>query len=213
LSDAERLYVINPATAVATAVGGPSQVALADRASFGFDFNPSVDRIRVTNSAQQNIRFNPANGGVVDFDPADADVDPDTGLAYVPGDSGATTTPRIVGSAYTNNVTGGTPTTLYAIDAARDALATQGSAGGTTTSPNTGQLFTVGATNVNVPDQMGFDIVTTAGVDAAFAVFAPGGRGTTNLYQVNLVSGQMDLVTALGRKVKGVAAFAVQTGP
>ena len=65
-------------------------------------------------------------------------------------------------------------------------LATQGSAGGSPTPPNTGQLFAVGATTVNVPDQVGFDIVTTAGIDEAFAVFAPGGRGTTGLYSVNL---------------------------
>jgi hypothetical protein len=213
LSNAGQQYIINTATAVASPFGAPSDVPLDARASYGYDFNPTADRIRVTNSAGQNVRYDPTTGAAVDFDPAAPGINPDTGLAYVPGDSGAGATPRIVGSAYTNNLAGGTPTTLYDIDSARDVLATQGSVGGTPTSPNNGQLFTVGSTNVNVPDAMGFDIVTEASVDKGFAVFAPGGRGTTNLYSVNLVTGQLDLVSALSKKVKGVAGFAIKTGP
>ena len=213
LTDAELLYTLNPGTAAATAVGPASAVALEDRASFGFDFNPSADRIRVANSAGQNLRFNPTNGQVVDFDTnTPGTIDPDTGLAYVPGDANSGT-PRIVAGAYTNNVTGGTPTTLYDIDSQRDVLVTQGSVGASPTSPNTGQLFTVGATTVNVPDQVGFDIITTAGTDSAFAVFAPGGRGQTGLYSVNLVSGVFTLSSNLSRQVRGVVGFAVQTGP
>jgi hypothetical protein len=71
-------------------------------------------------------------------------------------------------------------------------------------------LFTVGATTVNVPDTVGFDIVTTSGTDAAFAVFAPGGRGSTGLYSVNLASGAFTLASTLSRQVKGVVGFAVR---
>jgi hypothetical protein len=60
---------------------------------------------------------------------------------------------------------------------------------------------------------MGFDIVTTGGNDAAFAVFAPGGRGATGLYSVNLATGAMTLVSTLSKQVKGVAGFALQTAP
>jgi len=48
LSSASRLYRIDVATGAATAIGaGPFTPALSG-ASFGFDFNPTVDRIRVT---------------------------------------------------------------------------------------------------------------------------------------------------------------------
>lgn len=213
LTDAERVYTLDTTTAAATVVGPASAVALTDRASFGFDFNPSADRIRVTNSAGQNLRFDPNTGQVVDFDPnSPGTIDPDTGLAYVPGDANSGT-PRIVASAYTNNVAGGTPTTLYNIDSQRDVLVTQGSVGASPTSPNTGQLFTVGATTINVPDQVGFDIVTSGGTDSAFAVFAPGGRGQAGLFSVNLTTGVFTLATTLNRQVKGVVGFAIQTGP
>jgi hypothetical protein len=206
LTDAERVYTINPTTGVATAVGGSLAVALTDRTSYGFDFNPSVDRIRVVNTDGQNLRVNPDTGAVVDFDLADADIDADTPLAFVPVGN----EPRIVAAAYSNNIAAGTPTTLFVIDSQRDVLATQGSAGGTATSPNTGQLFEVGATTVNVPDDAGFDIVTTAGIDEAFAVFAQGGRGTTNLYSVNVSTGAFSLVSGLNKKVKSVVGMSFQ---
>jgi hypothetical protein len=62
------------------------------------------------------------------------------------GDAGAGADPNIVATAYTNSVQGATGTTLYALDAARDALVTIGSVQGAArpSSPNTGQLFTVG---------------------------------------------------------------------
>jgi hypothetical protein len=212
-SDAGQLYTINPSSAVATAVGSPSTVPLEKKTSYGFDFNPVADRIRVTNTAQQNLRFDPTTGTLVDFDPATPTVDPDTGLQYVVGDANASAKPRIAGSAYSTNAADAPSTTLYDIDTNRDVLVTQGSAGGTATSPNTGQLFTVGSTGVNVPDQVGFDILTENGTDAAFAVFAPGGKGSTGLYSVNLATGAMTLIGTLNKQVKGVTGFAIQTGP
>jgi hypothetical protein len=212
-SDAGQLYTVNPSSAVATAVGSPSAVELEKKSSYGFDFNPVADRIRVTNTAQQNLRFDPTTGALVDFDPGTPAADPDTGLQYVVGDPNAGTKTRIAGSAYTSNSAGAASTTLFDIDTNRDVLVTQGSAGGTTTSPNTGQLFTVGSTGVNVPDQVGFDILTENGTDAAFAVFAAGGKGSTGLYSVNLATGAMTLVGTLNKQVKGVTGFAIQTGP
>ncbi len=51
LSSASRLYRIDIATGAATAIGtAPFAPALVG-ASFGFDFNPTVDRIRVTSEA------------------------------------------------------------------------------------------------------------------------------------------------------------------
>src|SRR5262245_18763380 len=46
LGSTSRVYVLNPATGVATPVGPAFTQALSGT-SFGFDFNPTVDRIRV----------------------------------------------------------------------------------------------------------------------------------------------------------------------
>jgi hypothetical protein len=211
LSDAAQLYTINAASGAMTAVGPASVVSLDNRAAYGFDFNPTVDLIRVNNSAGQNLRLNPANGQAVDFDTNTSGIDPDTGLAYVPGDPSADNRdPHVVAAAHSNSPTGGTPTTLYVIDSQRDVLATQGSVGASPTIPNTGQLFTIGATGVNVPDQVGFDIVTKNGADTALAIFAPGNHGATGIYNVNLATGAMSLVNNLSRKVSRVVGFAIK---
>ena len=98
-------------------------------ASFGFDFNPTVDRIRLTSDARQNLRLNPDTGATAAVDGA---------LTYAAGDPGAASTPRIVGSAYTNSVAGATTTQLFDLDAGRDALVLQNP-------PNNGTLVTVGS--------------------------------------------------------------------
>src|SRR5689334_16967896 len=46
LGTSSRLYTLNTATGAATAVGGQFAPAL-NGFSFGFDFNPTIDRIRV----------------------------------------------------------------------------------------------------------------------------------------------------------------------
>lgn len=66
-SDTLRLYTIDPATAVVTQLGLPIG-GLADDASYGFDFNPSVDRIRVVNTSDQSFRLNPFNGQLAGTD-------------------------------------------------------------------------------------------------------------------------------------------------
>lgn len=112
LTDSDRLYTVTPATGAAAAVGTPSAVDLAPRMPFGFDFDPAADRIRVTNAAGQNLRFDPATGASVDSDPSDADVDADGVPTYVAGGPNSSRMPRIVGSAYANNVSGASAATL-----------------------------------------------------------------------------------------------------
>ena len=98
LGSSSRIYVIDPVTGAATAVGAAFTPALSGTA-FGFDFNPTVDRIRVVSDTGQNLRLNPDTGAVAAVDGA-----------LNPG------APHVVGSAYTNNFAGATTTTLYAID-------------------------------------------------------------------------------------------------
>lgn len=156
LGSTSRLYVVdytsNPSTATAVPVGGAGAFTLAGTA-FGFDFNPTVDRIRVVSEGDQNLRVNPNDGSLVGTD---------TPLAYAAGDPNAGTNPNVVGSAYTNNINAATTTTLFGIDSNLDVLVMQGGTSGSP-SPNTGQLFTVGALGVNVTDILGFDIISDGG--------------------------------------------------
>jgi uncharacterized surface protein with fasciclin (FAS1) repeats len=149
LSGAGVVYTVDPAAGAATAVAAAIDPAL-EAAAFGFDFNPTVDRIRVDVGTGQNLRLNPETGTI--------GTNPDTGaptidgkLAYVVGDPNAGTAPKVVGAAYTNSVAGATRTKLYVVDAAAGTLAIQNP-------PNDGILTTVGPLGVDLPDATAFDI-------------------------------------------------------
>ena len=80
-------------------------------ASSAFDFNPTVDKIRVTSDAGSSLRLNVDEGTLLANDPA-----------LNPG------MPRVVGSAYANSsftATKPAATMLYAIDSASDTLSVQ----------------------------------------------------------------------------------------
>jgi len=55
LSSASRLYRIEAATGQATAIGTTAFSPALNGTTFGFDFNPTVDRIRVTADRGQNL--------------------------------------------------------------------------------------------------------------------------------------------------------------
>jgi hypothetical protein len=174
LSSQSRLYVINMSTGAATQVGTDGAFTLSGTA-FGFDFNPTVDRIRVVSDTDQNLRLNP-NGTLTATD---------TPVAYGVGDTGQSLNPQVVGSAYTNNVAGALTTTLYGIDVARDVLVIQNP-------PNSGTLTTVGGLNVDASAVLGFDILTANGVDVPYAVLQVG--GVSGLYRIDLATGASSLV-------------------
>jgi hypothetical protein len=186
VSSASRVYTINSSTGVATAVGAAFTPAL-NGTRFGVDFNPVPDRIRLVSDAEQNLRLNPDTGGVAATD---------TALAFATGDANANANPNIAGVAYTNSFNAATTTTLYGIDSNLDALVRQGSPGGSPTSPNTGQLFTVGALGVNTTDQVGFDIAAPG--DVALASLTTQGATTSTLYSINLTTGAATVVGAIG---------------
>jgi trimeric autotransporter adhesin len=200
LSTANRIYTINPSSGVATPVGaGPLATALSGQ-SFGFDFNPTSDRIRTASDADQTLRLNPNNGALAAVDGT---------LAFAATDPNAGQNPNIVGSAYTNNFSGSTSTTLYSIDSNLDALVTQGSVGGAPVSPNTGQLFTVGKLNVDTSDMVGFDIAPAT--NAAFAALTPPGARASNLYTINLTTGAATMIGSIGgRQLIRDIAYAVR---
>jgi len=190
---ASRIYTLNPATGALTAVGTMSFTPGISGGQFGWDFNPTVDRIRLASDARQNLRLNPDTGAIAAVDGQ---------LAYAAGDSGAAATPRIVGSAYTNNVAGATTTQLFAIDSGRDVLALQNP-------PNDGTLVTIGALGVDTADRVGFDISSVDGV--AYASLEVG--GTSSLYTINLGTGATTLVGRIGGGTVIRALAAAGTAP
>jgi hypothetical protein len=186
LGSASRLYVINSVTGVATQVGSAGAFTLSGT-SFGFDFNPVVDRIRVVSDADQNIRLNPNDGTLSGTD---------TNLAYAAGDPNAGANANDVAAAYTNNLAGASSTTLFGIDSNLDIVARQGSPDGTPVSPTTGQLFTIGSLGVNGSAAVGFDISGATGV--AYASLCPGvSTPNCGLYTINLTTGAATLVAQL----------------
>ncbi len=100
-----QLYTIDTTTAAATAVGSP--FALVDASTVSMDFNPTVDRIRVVSSADENFRVNPDTGAIAGID---------TNLAYDAVDLNAGANPDVLAIGYTNNFAGASPTTLFGID-------------------------------------------------------------------------------------------------
>jgi len=65
------VYRVNPHTALAVAEDptfDTSPASVLKGSSFGFDFNPTVDKIRVTSDADENLRLNPDEGNVLAVD-------------------------------------------------------------------------------------------------------------------------------------------------
>ena len=68
LTKTNKLYTVNPVTGLATRVGSVPPEFVVTGGRTGIDFNPTVDRLRVTSTADLNFRFNPVNGTIVDGD-------------------------------------------------------------------------------------------------------------------------------------------------
>ena len=182
LGSTGRLYVINRATAAAAPV---AQLSTAiSGTSFGFDFNPTVDRIRIVSDTGQNLRVNPLTGAVTVDGPING------------GAAGAEA------AGYTNSFGGAASTTLYSVSAASNTLYIQNP-------PNNGTLVAVGAgLGVDITDVNGFDILSAD--SSAFGIFT--GLATTNLYSVNLTTGTASSVGTVGNGLTQYRGFAVEIG-
>lgn len=161
LGSTSRLYTINAATGAASIVGTGILSTLLTGTSFGFDFNPTVDRIRVVSNTGQNLRLHPETGAVAGIDGA-----------LKPG------TPAVSAAAYTNNFFGATETVLFDIDHETDKLYRQ-------TPPNDGTLVEVGPLGVNAESTNGFDIGSRTGT--AYAILTVG--SANKIYTINLTTG------------------------
>jgi hypothetical protein len=204
LGSQNRLYTINQTTGVATLVGaGPFSPGL-NGSNFGFDFNPTVDRIRVVSNADQNFRLHPDTGAVAGSD---------TNLAYIAGDTNFGDNPNVTHAAYTNNFAGATTTTLYGIDTGLDVLVRQGGVDGSP-SPNLGELTTIGSLGINVAEDGGFDIFSpVGGGNTAYAALRPTGESVSYFYTISLTTGTATLVGEIGGGVNIRAMTVVIPGP
>ena len=203
-TDRGSVYLLDPQTGNATAIGTQGAIAFTTAAGnvvdfppnasgYGVDFNPTVDRLRVTTGTGLNFRVNQLDGTPIDGDPAAAGVQPDGNINGLPAGSTG-----VSGAAYTNNFSGAVNTTLYTLDATTDSLFIQNPANsGTETSQVqlrlNGQVLDFSAVN-------GFEIARQSGPqtqqfpnsDPAFVALTVG--NSTSVYNLNLLSGALTLL-------------------
>lgn len=196
LSTRGRLLRIDADSGLITPIG--PGVKLPQARTFGFDFNPTVDRIRVVGDRGDNFRLHPDTGAPVDGQPDVDGLQPDAPLRYAQGDEQAGIAPRIVAAAYTYNKDNDKITTNYAIDARIGHLIVQGSLEGATpvVSPNTGLLSTVGPLRVHSFDHASFDIADIN--NRAYLVTGRIGSTASRLYEVDLQTGRAKFIGLVG---------------
>lgn len=160
ITSESRIMTVNTANGQLTAVGSTLSPMLMG-GSFGFDFNPTVDRIRLVSDTGQNLRLHPDLGTVV---AEDGDLNPDS--------------PFVNGAAYTNSIPTATTTELFVLDSETGMLYKQDP-------PNDGVLVPVGSLGVDFTSENGFDIGGTSGL--AYALLDV--DGSTSVYSINLETG------------------------
>lgn len=178
LTNYDRLVTINTATAEATPVAA---LAGLSGGEYGIDFNPTVDRLRIVNTNDQNNSVHPDTGALITQTPLN------------PGN------PNIVSVAYSNNFPGATTTTLYDIDSNTDSLYIQ-------SPPASGTLVFIGPLGVNTGDFVGFDI-SRAGV--AYATLSDPSTNNSSLYRINLQTGTATLIGPIANGTTSLRDIAV----
>jgi uncharacterized protein DUF4394 len=162
--------------------------------SFGVDFNPAANALRIVSNQAQNLR-QPFGAG---NNPAgDTVVDALLNQSGVPAGN-------IAGAAYTNNDRSAlTATTLFVLDTELDQVAVQSPA-------NSGTLVATGKLGVGAGADVGFDIYSekSSSGDAAIAnfAFATIPTGTANRFHfVDLLTGHVEYIGRFPTRVTDVA--------
>jgi hypothetical protein len=168
-----RIYQVNPITG-ASRPAFPAFTPPLNGSSFGIDFNPVPDALRIVSDAEQNLRvpFGGNNAG---------NAVEDGQLRYADGDPNAGQNPSVAGAGYTNSFPGATETVLFDIDTARDVLVRQAP-------PNAGTLNTVGALGVDAEALAGFDISPQGNI--AYAALRAPGANRHALHRIDLATGR-----------------------
>lgn len=197
-TDSVSVYVINPMTAVATAKG-PSIKLTGLGAAVGFDFNPTVDRIRLISKNKGSYRLNPNNGALAATDST---------IRYAATDVNAGKIAGATACVYTNSYIASTATQLFTFDETQNVLTLQNP-------PNDGILNTQMAfsglpTGSILTD---LDIYTNPSTFVS-TTYATVRTGTTDaLYTLNISTGAFTLVGNLGAAVMDIAVAINRTMP
>jgi hypothetical protein len=176
LGSSSRIYVIDLKTGAARAIGAGAFSPAISGTAVGFDFNPTVDRIRVVTSTGQNLRINPETGTVAFTD------------GSIAGSS------KVTSVAYTNSVAGATATTLFDIDVTTNKLFKQDP-------PNDGTLVAVGDLGVDADEAGGFDIASEGNI----ALAALSVSGQSGLYVIDLNTGKAQKAGNFATAITGIA--------
>lgn len=176
LGSSSKIYLLNPSSGVATVVGSAPFATALSGDSFGFDFNPVVDRIRIVSNTGQNLRVVPETGAI----------------GFVDGNLNPGT-PSVSAAAYLNNFAGTTATTLFDIDFETDKLFKQDP-------PNSGTLVQIGPLGVDVETANGFDIGGTS--NTAYAILTCKDDGT-KIYSIDLATGKAKAKVNFPVEVRG----------
>jgi len=204
LGTSGQLYRIDTRTAAASPIGTPNALPREGATEWGFDFNPTVDRIRVVNDAGFNLRLHPDTGAIVDGDPNQPGVQFDGRLAYDPADANAGKAPGIVAAGYTYNKDNDKITTNYALDGRLGLLVHQGSKEGAqpVVSPNTGRLYTVGSLGIGSFQRATLDISDVS--NTAYSAVTTGQKSVW--YRIDLATGRATRIgTVAGEALVGAA--------
>ncbi len=192
------VYRVNPQTAIAVAEGPAFEtmptVLKGDK--IGFDFNPTVDKIRITSDADENFRLDPDPGSLLAND-----------TKLTPADV------TVVGSAYTNSsfvafANRPATTMLFAYDTSdsKDRLWLQNPA-------NAGTLMNPLSTGLDLGTDVGFDI---AGADnRGYVAGESPRRSGAQLYSIDITTGKTRQLGRIGNGnvvVTGLAVWQDQQG-
>ena len=191
--DGDRLYIINTTTGAAAFQFDVNNTS----GNVGFDFNPTVDRIRVVDASGLNMRLNQLTGATT----------VDGAYSFAAGDANFGTTPSFTAVAYTNSDNDpATGTTLFGIDRNLGQLIT-------ITNPNGGAINTVGSLGIGAFGSItGFDIFTQGATNTAFFSATVVGGAVSRLYTLNLGTGAATLIGDIGG-VGIVEGLAISTVP
>jgi hypothetical protein len=179
LTDAGRVYTVDQATARAQ-LGATLMPNTNDPfrnligTTFGTDFSPTADALRVLSDAEHNLAVIVETGATITAN----------FLRRIPAEANRPA-PDVVAIAYTSNFAGTNDTTLFNVDLGTNSLVSQKPA-------NAGMLTTIGplSSTQTFTFSGGFDI---AGGDDGLAVAAlqPTGSSQSTLYRVNLRTGAL----------------------
>lgn len=190
------VYVINDlaasgsltATLVSELQADPNDMSspftgLADGVSYGVDFNPQANALRIVGSNGSNLRIPFGGAGAV---PVQLVVVTDTNLTQ-----GGNAKSGIVAAGYTNNVDLATSTSL---------LVMSGSELFTQAPPNDGVLTAVGGLNIggtaySAASTLSFDILSASSIDTGFFLAQTSGASDDVIFgTVNLSSGALTIL-------------------